>query len=87
MQAPSIQPPADAAERRSRRPVIAYDVHGLPAFDAAFYARARANASMVAKLVVPSRDARAFRVPAGQFFRIVSTEGPQVGDLNLLECR
>jgi uncharacterized protein len=33
--------------------------------------------------VVPPRDARAFRVSRGQFFRIVSIEGPQVGDLNL----
>ena len=56
--------------------MIAYDVDGLPPFDADFYARARANAQMVAELVVPPRDARAFRVPAGQFFRIVSTEGP-----------
>src|SRR3954462_8642114 len=27
--------------------------------------------------------ASAFEVPAGHFFRIVSVEGPQVGDLNL----
>jgi uncharacterized protein YcgI (DUF1989 family) len=33
--------------------------------------------------VVPPRQARAFRVPAGHFFRIGCTEGPQVGDLNL----
>jgi uncharacterized protein YcgI (DUF1989 family) len=32
---------------------------------------------------VPPRDARAFKIPAGHFFRIVSIEGPQVGDLNL----
>jgi uncharacterized protein len=32
---------------------------------------------------VPPRDGRAFDVPAGHFFRIVSVEGPQVGDLNL----
>jgi uncharacterized protein YcgI (DUF1989 family) len=37
----------------------------------------------VDEIVVPPRDARAFRVPAGHIFRIVSTEGPQVGDLNL----
>ncbi|MEY9754942.1 uncharacterized protein YcgI (DUF1989 family) [Bradyrhizobium yuanmingense] len=35
------------------------------------------------ELIVPPRDARAFRVARGQFFRIVSIEGPQVGDLNL----
>ena len=32
---------------------------------------------------MPPRDARAFRVPAGHFFRISSIEGSQVGDLNL----
>jgi uncharacterized protein len=32
---------------------------------------------------VPPRDAKAFEVAAGHFFRIVSVEGPQVGDLNL----
>jgi hypothetical protein len=31
----------------------------------------------------PPREARAFSVPAGHFFRIVSVDGPQVGDLNL----
>lgn len=33
--------------------------------------------------MVPPRDARVFSVPAGQFFRISSVEGSQVGDLNL----
>ena len=32
---------------------------------------------------MPPREARTFEVPAGHFFRIVSIEGPQVGDLNL----
>src|SRR6516162_7269847 len=52
-------------------------------FDAAFYNRARAELSKVAELTVPPREAKAFQVPAGHFFRIVSVEGPQVGDLNL----
>ena len=32
---------------------------------------------------MPPQDAKAFEVAAGHFFRIVSVEGPQVGDLNL----
>jgi len=32
---------------------------------------------------VPLREAEALEVSAGHFFRIVSIEGPQVGDLNL----
>ncbi len=37
----------------------------------------------IGEVIVPPREARAFDVPAGHFFRIVSVEGPQVGDLNL----
>jgi len=37
----------------------------------------------VDEVVVPPRDGRTFKVPAGHVFRIVSVEGPQVGDLNL----
>ena len=32
---------------------------------------------------LPPPEAKAFTVPAGHFFRILSIEGPQVGDLNL----
>ncbi len=39
--------------------------------------------SKIGETIVPPREARAFDVPAGHFFRIVSVEGPQVGDLNL----
>lgn len=75
--------PPDAAERRARKPVVTYAVDSLPPFDAAFYERVRSGARKIDELIVPPRDARAFRVPAGHLFRIVSTEGPQVGDLNL----
>ena len=47
------------------------------------YNTARAEVSKVAELTVPPREAKAFGVSAGHFFRIVSVEGPQVGDLNL----
>jgi uncharacterized protein YcgI (DUF1989 family) len=76
-------PPSDAEARRRALPVLTYSVEQLPSFDAAFYNRARAELSEVAELTVPPRDAKAFEVPAGHFFRIVSVEGPQVGDLNL----
>jgi uncharacterized protein len=76
-------PPPDAAARRKAPPVLTYSVEQLPSFDAAFYNRVRAEASKVAELTVPPREAKAFEVPAGHFFRVVSVEGPQVGDLNL----
>jgi uncharacterized protein len=76
-------PPPDAATRRGALPVLTYAVEKLPSFDAAFYNRVHAELSKVAELTVPPRDATAFEVPAGHFFRIVCVEGPQVGDLNV----
>ncbi len=75
--------PSDAAQRRAAPPVVVYAVDKVPRYDAAFYQRARAGLTKVAETVVPPREARVFSVPAGHFFRIVSAEGPQVGDLNL----
>ncbi len=75
--------PPDAAARRSATPVVTYAVEKLPPFDAAFYDAARAGLTKVSELMVPPREARTFSVPAGHFFRVVSVEGPQVGDLNL----
>jgi uncharacterized protein len=76
-------PPADAAERRRARPVITYAVECLPPFDAAFYNAVRSGMGLLTELTIPPREARAFTLRAGQIFRIVSLEGPQVGDLNL----
>ncbi len=76
-------PPADAAERRRQPAIVVYRADLLPPHDVDFYERARSALTKVAETVVPPRDARAFSVPAGHFFRIVSVEGPQVGDLNL----
>jgi uncharacterized protein YcgI (DUF1989 family) len=60
-----------------------YAVDRVPAYDGEFYDLARRDLTPVAQTIVPPRDARAFNVPAGHFFRIISVEGPQVGDLNL----
>ena len=79
--------PADAAERRAAPPVFTYSVERLPPFDAAFYEAARHGATKIDELTVPPRDGRTFDVPAGHFFRIVSVEGPQVGDLNLWHAK
>jgi len=77
------KPPADAAARRAASPLICYQVEQLPPNNLALYQTARAGMSQVTELTVPPRDAASFEVPAGSFFRIVSIEGPQVGDLNL----
>ncbi len=79
--------PADAAERRARPAVVCYPVKTLPQPDIAMLVRARESLTKISETIVPPRDARAFEVPAGHFFRIVSIEGPQVGDLNLWNAR
>ena len=81
--APRHLAPADAEARKAVAPVICYPVETLPPPDLALYGRARRGAEKTGETVVPPREARTFRVPAGTFFRIVSVEGPQVGDLNL----
>ena len=80
---PETAPPPDAAARRSARPVVVYTGDQLPPQDGSFYRNARSGMTRTSELIVPPRDARTFHVPAGHFFRIVSIEGPQVGDLNL----
>ncbi|ACL55111.1 urea carboxylase-associated family protein [Methylobacterium nodulans] len=80
---PEHRPPPDADERRAVRPVVCYPVDALAPPDLDSYRAARLGWERVAAVTVPPRDARSFTVPAGCFFRIVSVEGPQVGDLNL----
>ena len=46
-------------------------------------ARETGRRSLVERFVVPRRSGRAWPVRAGQLFRIVAVEGPQVADLNV----
>ena len=80
---PEVTAPSDAAQRRAAKAVVVYGVETLPPYDAAFYDTARAGMTKIGEVIVPPREARAVEVPAGHVFRIVSVEGPQVGDLNL----
>jgi uncharacterized protein YcgI (DUF1989 family) len=75
--------PTDAAQRRAAAPLVCYSVDALPWVDMDLYTHARTDMVKVSELTVPPRDGNTFEVPAGHFFRIVSIEGPQVGDLNL----
>jgi uncharacterized protein YcgI (DUF1989 family) len=78
----SLAPP-DAAKRRAVRPTPVYAGDQLPTYDADFYQGVRAAMTKTSTMIVPPRDARAFVLCAGDIFRIVSVDGPQVGDLNL----
>ncbi|WP_138933013.1 urea carboxylase-associated family protein [Roseovarius arcticus] len=75
--------PDDAAARRAVAPVICYPVETLPQPDMALFSAAREGAVKVSEIMVPPREAVCFHAEAGQFFRISSVDGPQVGDLNL----
>jgi uncharacterized protein YcgI (DUF1989 family) len=78
--------PFDADTRRAIPPVICYPVETLPKPDMTTYLAVRVFMTKTDEIHVPPRDARAFTVPAGHFFRITSIEGPQVGDLNLFNA-
>ena len=80
---PEHLPPSDVNARRSIAPVICYPVDGLQQPDLAAYRASRANWTKTSELIIPPREARCFEILAGQFFRIVSVDAPQVGDLNL----
>jgi hypothetical protein len=80
---PENPAPEDAEYRKKIEPVVCYPTDNLPGYDREFFSLAREHLAKVDEVVVPPRDARTFHVKAGQFFRIVSIEGPQVGDLNL----
>ena len=80
---PQNPAPADAAQRRKAPTLVCYSVDKVPPYDRQFYETARQGLTKIGETIVPPREARTFEVAAGQFFRIVSIEGPQVGDLNL----
>ena len=82
-QVPAFPAPPDADARRAARPTVCYPIDALQPPDLATLAQVRAAAVKTAHVLVPPRQARCLSVPAGTFFRITCTEGPQVGDLNL----
>lgn len=75
--------PQDAEARRAKSPVICYPTETLPRPDLSAMTTARDAMALRETVIVPPREAASFRVSAGEVFRIVSSEGPQVGDLNL----
>jgi len=76
-------PPSDAEARRTARPVIVYPIGTLPRPDMGAYTKARETLEKIEEVLVSPRNATTFRVAAGNFFRIICVDGPQVGDLNL----
>jgi len=75
--------PEDIEARRAIKPVICYPNDSLPMPDVDGYLAVFAGYRKTSEILIPPREGRCFRVPAGGVFRISSVEGPQVGDLNL----
>ena len=80
---PQNETPVDAAERQAAPAMVCYEVNQLPDSNLELLQQARKSMTKITELIVPPRDAKSFEVPAGSFFRIISVDGPQVGDLNL----
>ncbi len=76
-------PPADAAARRAAPVVLTYAPETLPQVPPAVTAAAAGFRVLRDRFVVQPREALCFQARAGQLIRILSTLGPQVGDLNL----
>lgn len=84
---PNHPTPKDAKARRKIAPVICYPVDTLPMPNLGLYQAAQKTARLVETVIIPPRQAGCFRVPAGNFFRIICSDGPQVGDLNLWNAK
>ncbi len=80
---PEHQAPVNNSSMKAVKPVVCYPPETLPTVDVKSYRHARDNWTRISEVIVPPREARTFSVPSGHFFRIVSVDGPQVGDLNL----
>lgn len=76
-------PPEDANVRRAIKPVICYPDTTLPEVPIDEWVQALGGAEVIETVIAAPREAASFTVKAGQFFRIRSVDGPQVGDLNL----
>lgn len=74
--------PVDADARRCLPPVIAYPNSGSIQTQPPVTVT-RHKLELLERIQIEPRTADTFEVPAGHCFRIVSTQGPQVGDLNL----
>ena len=77
--------PSDFNERVGANPVICYPNNNVDG-NLKILHEARKHLKKVNELIVPPRDAKTFTVKSGNFFRIESVEGPQVGDLNIFQA-
>lgn len=75
---------------RSTAPIPCYAVDQLPPkrggdvlYERLGKAVEAGEATLREELVIPARDAKSWKVPAGSLFRIICSHGPQVADMNV----
>jgi uncharacterized protein YcgI (DUF1989 family) len=77
--------PVDAKDRIKAKPIVCYPIEDLKENNLSILHSVRKNLKSIGEIIIPPRDAKCFEVKKGQFFRIESIEGPQVGDLNIFK--
>ena len=77
--------PTDIKSRVGAKPVICYPNDNINN-NLKILHEARKHIKQIDEVMIPPRDAKTFNVKTGNFFRIESVEGPQVGDLNLFQA-
>ena len=78
--------PDDSKKRISTNPIICYPNENLENENLNILHKARKYLKKESEVLIPPRDAKTFKVKMGNFFRIESIDGPQVGDLNLFQA-
>ena len=78
--------PLDAKDRINVKPIVCYPIDNLKETNLPILHGARNSLKNIGEIIIPPRDAKTFEVKKGQFFRIESIEGPQVGDLNIFQA-
>jgi hypothetical protein len=78
--------PLDAKDRINSKPIVCYPIDDLKETNLSILHGARNSLKNIGEIIIPPRDAKTFEVKKGQFFRIESIEGPQVGDLNIFQA-
>jgi len=78
--------PLDAKDRINVKPIVCYPIDDLKETNLPILHSARNSLKNIGEIIIPPRDAKTFEVKKGQFFRIESIEGPQVGDLNIFQA-
>jgi uncharacterized protein YcgI (DUF1989 family) len=77
--------PQDVDNRIGANPVVCYPNENIST-NLEILHKARQHIKKINEVIIPPRDAKTFKVKSGNFFRIESIEGPQVGDLNIFQA-